>query len=687
MKRFLIVLFSLILISGISWSVDRTSPLVPPGHVDKYPDLNKEYNIPANAPRWQPGITGELDILGDTIHVGSTWWEAQHNGTVGEMIGFTMDRDNPTTTVVWTDLEEQGGQRHVKFSRIFDMDGTLQIEAGAPYAVDAGQRAGYTTLAYYTDGDVLGELPVYHSTLNVNNPYGSWIGVEWSLFPGIFNEYEIPTFEGLEQIWPHAAATLYDDTLFVHNLSFENREDPVGLQHVTYSRNYYDPATETVVTQDQQLVTDVAMNIAGHVATSYDGRRVAVAQTVPWDLEEPELTQVGNDVWLWISEDGGETWDWNNPINLTDFLDPNPDLLPDTTAANTDTLRAYTDVDVYFDHDDILHVAFTTPVYYYYQPSYFFYSVVWHWDEESDAFTMVADGTFWNNSQPGSWQRTAQRPNMYQDPESGIMYLVYQQFGVPGDTLDDGTPKDASTNGLANGEVFITASPPNNVHGDWYGRLWTKGTNLTNTRNEQPEDPGFNENEREPSISAYNEGDYLNLFYIKDLDAGFTAQEEGEFTECPAVYHRVMKQDVLDSFSEWLPNRPMHVDETQHWEDPYGYVWGDDPNEAETFGFQRSANAVDERSELQPGEFNLEQNYPNPFNPSTRIDFSLQRAGAVQLTVYDLMGREIATLVDRVMAQGRHTVNFHGEDLASGVYFYKLSSGDVTHVQKMMLMK
>ena len=85
--------------------------------------------------------------------------------------------------------------------------------------------------------------------------------------------------------------------------------------------------------------------------------------------------------------------------------------------------------------------------------------------------------------------------------------------------------------------------------------------------------------------------------------------------------------------------------------------------------------------------FRLEQNYPNPFNPSTTIDFSLRKAAKVTLEVYNVLGEKVATLVDGRITAGTHSVTFDASNFSSGVYFYKLSSGDFSMTRKMMLLK
>lgn len=85
--------------------------------------------------------------------------------------------------------------------------------------------------------------------------------------------------------------------------------------------------------------------------------------------------------------------------------------------------------------------------------------------------------------------------------------------------------------------------------------------------------------------------------------------------------------------------------------------------------------------------YKLEQNYPNPFNPSTRITFSIKDAGFVSLKVYDLLGREVATLVNERRAAGIYDANFNAANFGSGVYFYTLSSGGFSQTKKMLFVK
>lgn len=88
-----------------------------------------------------------------------------------------------------------------------------------------------------------------------------------------------------------------------------------------------------------------------------------------------------------------------------------------------------------------------------------------------------------------------------------------------------------------------------------------------------------------------------------------------------------------------------------------------------------------------PKEFELNQNYPNPFNPSTQIGYSISEPGHVNLSVYDLLGRKVATLVNERRTAGNYSIKFDASALASGVYFYRLEAGSFVKVNKMALMK
>jgi hypothetical protein len=106
----------------------------------------------------------------------------------------------------------------------------------------------------------------------------------------------------------------------------------------------------------------------------------------------------------------------------------------------------------------------------------------------------------------------------------------------------------------------------------------------------------------------------------------------------------------------------------------------------EYLGKSVSADQTDIGSEI-PKEYVLSENYPNPFNPSTTIKYQIPKDGFVTLKVYDILGAEVANLVNEDKVAGRYEVSFDASLLASGVYIYRLNVNDYVNVKKMVLMK
>ena len=121
--------------------------------------------------------------------------------------------------------------------------------------------------------------------------------------------------------------------------------------------------------------------------------------------------------------------------------------------------------------------------------------------------------------------------------------------------------------------------------------------------------------------------------------------------------------------------------------DPAGYLLGG----TQYFGVIRSkfSTTVDIRviSSVVPDKFELKQNYPNPFNPETKINFSIPIRSFVSLKVFDITGRVVSELVNSFEEAGTYSYSFNGGGLSSGIYFYKLTAGNISFTKKMMLIK
>ena len=122
----------------------------------------------------------------------------------------------------------------------------------------------------------------------------------------------------------------------------------------------------------------------------------------------------------------------------------------------------------------------------------------------------------------------------------------------------------------------------------------------------------------------------------------------------------------------------------------YGFVWVglDVPSSWRVYyDANNITTSLTNRGNSTPGTFKLYQNFPNPFNPVTKINFDVPKNGFVTLKVYNLLGKEVQTLVSRDLTSGSYTVDFNASKLTSGVYFYRLESNGYTDTKKMMLVK
>ncbi len=650
--------------------------------------------VPAN-PVGRSVFSALDEQVGDTLVICNNYRDQQHNSAYGRMIAVDNTGDLPVFMVAWTQHNNPTvAGRYVGFTRILDNgDGTFTVEhpSGSQVGVTG---AGYTSIAI-DFGGTMGSIPnITHHEPRGDGEYRSAIYRESDFVPDFFSLYEIPRYQGtLEGIWPQNMVAEYDGSVYSHAV-INGYADP--QQDVYYHRAVYDPGTSTWSNAtpgdvNQVLINEYQETIGTIVVASDDGSKVTLGQ--PWsrwlgmgeggEWDGLALSQGNNDIYLYQSEDGGASFDWENPVNVTQFIAPDPSLLPDTTAANQDTLRAYAEVDLHYDGDDRLHVMFNTHILDYYRETLSYTARMFYWNDDHQMYTQVADGTFWNYAIPRAWERIVSHGQTYKDDDTGILWATWVQYGDAGDTLyveeDEMTyPLDASDEAYANSDIYVSASPDNGLH-------WSKGINVTNTRTmEVGLEAGECQSENDPSLAHNNDGDYLYLFYNIDFDAGISevpGQEEAEITNNEMVFHRINKQELLtliEDQGEWQVNYPLHVDGTGYYEDPNDWEWD---------GFWGPIDSVEGAGELTPDQFELNQNYPNPFNPSTSIQFTLQAAGDVKLAVYDVLGREVATLVDRQMNAGAHSVTFLAEDLSSGVYFYKLTSGSAEKVRKMVLMK
>jgi hypothetical protein len=145
--------------------------------------------------------------------------------------------------------------------------------------------------------------------------------------------------------------------------------------------------------------------------------------------------------------------------------------------------------------------------------------------------------------------------------------------------------------------------------------------------------------------------------------------------------------DVTVGDTTFLSNRILEAGKIYTWVVSASNAYGSSDWSAEGRFRTGQDVTVAERNGAVPNEFALSQNYPNPFNPATKIEFALPQSSLTTLKVYDLLGRELATLVQDDLAPGRYVVEFDGRDLPSGVYIYRLMANGSVQSRKMQLLR
>jgi hypothetical protein len=212
---------------------------------------------------------------------------------------------------------------------------------------------------------------------------------------------------------------------------------------------------------------------------------------------------------------------------------------------------------------------------------------------------------------------------------NGSLYCAFSAY-LRGHTqiVDNGDTVNCSS-------VFITRSTDG-------GQTWVTPVNFT------PDGPGTNngpylENKYPslvPNANTTNPSDSIAIVYFRDMKAGDFVNVAG---------------------------------------------WGIAP------GYQIFRKGLSPIGILNPGQiaskFSLQQNYPNPFNPVTTIEYSIPKNSLVTIKVYDIIGREVRTLINSNLVAGNHMVQFDARDLSSGAYFYRITAGDFTDTKKMILTK
>jgi len=144
--------------------------------------------------------------------------------------------------------------------------------------------------------------------------------------------------------------------------------------------------------------------------------------------------------------------------------------------------------------------------------------------------------------------------------------------------------------------------------------------------------------------------------------------------------------EVNDDFVSEITLEAITLEEPHH---SLQYVYHDEDGAIATTSPDFNSTTVSLANGIDglPDSYALDQNYPNPFNPSTQISFSLPSSGNVSLSVFNVLGQKVVTLVDGEMVAGNHVVEFDGSALASGMYFYRIDTDSFSETKKMVMLK
>jgi subtilisin-like proprotein convertase family protein len=547
MRSFLIYAALLVVIALMATSADArlASPIQsltpPPAAGNEDPALLG----PAGPPETDHTPRVPLDApLGQVYVAGTTWYDLQHYGSAGKMIGVS---DSGFAHLVWTKSVNGGGNpRHVYYN-VWDPN-TQQMRftpAGAQADIsNSALRSGYACLAMLSkSGPSFPEgwaFPAFHELLSGALQHSA-AGMDFLPGAGAFEisepSYLFQSGNPLELIWPKLSMG-QDCTL--HMVSTHNVPVLGEPQRIYYSRGIpdwdYDGFGMGI---DWQIVAsggvrfklmDTTWANSADIVASKMSDRVAMA----WTRARPvgDLLGFNSDVYLEFSEDGGITW--GPRINLTDF-------------APQDTFRAYADVSLVFDDQDYLHVAFTTrEVMEEANIGYVQRSMIWHWSEESNQFSALASAWYWSlEGSPGAWMLNVNRPSLSIDPVTDFVYCSYQGF----DTTY------ISTHQYFNADAWVTVSTDGGVH-------WAVGRNVTDTHPAvNPAPAGQSQSERDITLAdrvSYTGGTgFLHLEWELDRDAGTTALNEGVATQNTIYYQRISVNDI--PLSPLMPTYSLHV--------------------------------------------------------------------------------------------------------------------------------
>jgi hypothetical protein len=464
------------------------------------------------------GLRGpEENFVG--MKVGSTWYDKQHNGSVGRNIAQGSDGRIHFT---WIHKWNSGGVRSMYYnSVVFDVGQWVASHDTGGVQV-SGTNGGYGNI------DVWGDLavPAWHEG-PTENSYSIYTGFDFASGDGNFTTSSAPvgptcsghTSDGDDgpgnYLWPvhHVDGGFANDPV-IHAVGHESTTNT--FQSFVYFRGEGNPANWGSC----GIFVDSVSDIAGVVRQDPNSDDVAIVWIQP-RVYGANGNQYNNDVVYVESPDGG--LNWGTPTKITNHVDE-------------DLERPYANLTAMYTSDGCLHTVWDSPGYFDADGTISIAPCrLLHWDDCSQCISEVVNADNAQSCAPGDWCRNATKQNLVEC--EGKLYCLYSYF--TGD-FDEGTV-DCSAGGWANAEIYVSVSTTD-------GQTWGTPINLTNTFSNDCA-PDECQSETYPSTVMY--ADSLYTFYVGDTDAGDIPNVAGSWTECPIMFmvNPCFDMDTLYEFS------------------------------------------------------------------------------------------------------------------------------------------
>ncbi len=627
--------------------------------------------IPTNLPETTPTVVGPVrstDELNTAWVVGSTWLDWFSRGAHNRY----LERDTlGGMHVTWMNARASGnGDRVISYNYREPNGGW-----STPSVVFNGTGSGFPSIDLLPDGRAV--VAAHHPVeAPVSTP--TLIGVDDDYQLSAFRRVTVPNPEALPNDSINWPMMTIDHQNRAHLIG-RNRD---GGRSLGYFRLFY-ARSDTGVHNSQawsyafrsfeHSYALASSRISDKVAIAWPSTMIPNAYVDQAGWRNFQITEYCNDLWIARSTNGGSTWNFDDSTNnITRFRGWSWDrfnLDDDTLAAAGDTFRFMNDAAMVYDNQDHLHIVFncirviedmtidttqrprTPPI----SRGNYFPTLYYHWtDAHPDTFSVVADG--WWFAAPNYYNQyyrtTIDRTSLSISTDDKL-YCAFTRYAED----------DTSANGYPCGNVWVTVSTDT-------GMTWYYPTPITDTTPNAGAASGSAHSRIWPTLPEVTNNDSLYVMYFDDRSGGST-WIDGPLSGSNCANDWTLNQVYVQSF----PRNQIRMDSTLTYPD---YP----PLKVQGF----NVGVKEPIKPVLPYDYAL-STYPNPFNPVTTVRFTIPRSGRVTVKVYDLAGREVTTLADKVYPAGSQRVIWQPYRLSSGVYFVKMIAGNYSATQKIIFMK